>query len=338
MKLIFYDLETTGKSSQWDQIIQIAAFYTDINFNIIDKLNYVCKINSYTIPDPEALLINKIPIKKLTSSNQSYYQFISNIYEKFKSWSPAIFIGYNIIKFDEEMLRNAFFKNLYDPYLTIKESNFRSDLLEAVRASNYFYPDRIKSLVNNKGNPILRLDSIAPINGIKNFTAHDALGDVYATFEIAKIIKNKLPQFWNTCTNELSKFSLEKKVNVEPFCYLESFYGRTKAFCLSYIDVHPRYKWALCFDLKEDPEKVLNMNDDTLNDYLEKSPKVIRNLKLNKSPLLFDIKLQNMLDDYKLIPNNIIYKRHKFIRENKEFKQKILMYYEKVSDKNDFDP
>ena len=176
MNFVFYDLETTGRSMHWDQIIQIAAFYTDSNLNIIDKINYSCKINSYIIPDPEALLVNRIPIESLITNNQSHYQLISNVYKKFKLWSPAVFIGYNLIKFDEEMLRNAFFKNIFDPYLTIKDNNYRSDLLDTVRASNYFYPEIVKSLVNSKGTPILRLDSIAPINGIKNFKAHDAEG------------------------------------------------------------------------------------------------------------------------------------------------------------------
>ena len=47
-----------------------------------------------------------------------------NLKKKFMEWSPAIFIGYNSIKFDEEFLRNSFFKNLLDPYITIKEKNF----------------------------------------------------------------------------------------------------------------------------------------------------------------------------------------------------------------------
>ena len=110
MNIVFYDLETTGRSSYWDQIIQIAAFLTDSNLNVIEKINYSCKINSYIIPDPEALLVNRIPIKNLTNNNQSYYQLVTNVYKKFKLWSPAIFIGYNIIKFDEE----HHYKNKYD--------------------------------------------------------------------------------------------------------------------------------------------------------------------------------------------------------------------------------
>lgn len=114
MNIVFYDLETTGRSPHWDQIIQIAAIYTDQNLNVLDKININCRLNSFCIPEPEALLVNRMPIKNILNSNLSHYQLIKEVYDKFTSWSPAIFIGYNSIKFDEEFLRNTLFRNLYD--------------------------------------------------------------------------------------------------------------------------------------------------------------------------------------------------------------------------------
>ena len=61
-KIIFYDLETTGRSAYWDQIIQIAAICTDEHLNVLDEMNIIGQLNSFSIPDPEALLVNKIPI------------------------------------------------------------------------------------------------------------------------------------------------------------------------------------------------------------------------------------------------------------------------------------
>ena len=102
-KIIFYDLETTGRSSYWDQIIQIAAICTDESLNVLDEINLIGKLNSYAVPDPEALLVNKIPIDSIVKSNFSNYSLISEISHKFSEWGPAIFIGYNSIKFDEEL-------------------------------------------------------------------------------------------------------------------------------------------------------------------------------------------------------------------------------------------
>ena len=53
------------------------------------------------------------------------------------------------------------------------------------------------------------------------------------------------------------------------------------------------YKWAICFDLKKDPEEVINMSDENFNKYLEKSPKVVKNIKLNKSPIFQSYKFIN---------------------------------------------
>ena len=110
-KIIFYDLETTGRSAYWDQVIQIAAICTDEHLNILDEINLIGKLSSFSVPDPEALLVNKIPIDSIVKSNFSNYNLISEIFHKFSEWAPAIFIGYNSIKFDEEVIRNAFFKN-----------------------------------------------------------------------------------------------------------------------------------------------------------------------------------------------------------------------------------
>ena len=101
MNYVFYDLETTGRSAAWDQIIQVAAILTDSNLKIIDKYENKCRINSWCIPHPEAVLVNKISINTLLTSNLSHYQLMLNIRNKFLEWSPAIFIGYNSIKFDE---------------------------------------------------------------------------------------------------------------------------------------------------------------------------------------------------------------------------------------------
>ncbi len=328
MNLVFYDLETTGRSAHWDQIIQIAAILTDSNFNIIDQINQTCRLKSYCLPNPEALLVNKLSIAQLTQSNLSLYNLVTNIQTTFKKWGPAIFIGYNSISYDEEILRNTFFSNLFDPYLTIKDNNLRSDLIHTIRASNYFYPEIIKSKINPKGNPILKLEQVARVNGITDFTAHDAFGDTNATIELSKIIKKKLPKFWSATLSNLRKEEIQNNILSKPFCHLETYFGRTKAYILSFIGYHPIYKWALCYDLKENPESILELNEKDFKSYLETSPKVIRNIKLNKSPLIFPLEYLNETEALKELSNIDIQDRHKFIHENNSLKNRILKFYE----------
>ena len=329
-KIIFYDLETTGRSAYWDQIIQIAAICTDEHLNVLDEMNLIGKLNSFSIPDPEALLVNKIPIDSIVKSNFSNYSLISEISHKFSEWGPATFIGYNSIKFDEEVIRNAFFKNLFDPYLTVKNDNTRVDLLDITRIANFFYPDKIKSLLNKKGSAIMKLESIAHTNGIKNFTAHDAMGDTYASLELARLIKKQIPELWEKCIIQSSKVQLEASIPSKPFCYLESFFGKSKLFCLSFVDFHPKYKWALCFDLFEDPKKILDMNKSDIYSFLESSPKKIRKIKLNKSPILLDVEIKKTLDDYNVVSDDVLLERHNFISTNQDFKDKVLSCYNDI--------
>ena len=328
MNYVFYDLETTGRSSAWDQIIQVAAILTDESLKIIEKYEEKCRINSYCIPNPEAILVNKISIGTLLNANISHYQLMVNLKKKFLEWSPAIFIGYNSIKFDEEFLRCSFFKNLLDPYITIKNDNYRFDLLDSVRATSFLHPENIKTLISEKGNPILKLDKIAPLNGISNFQAHDALGDTFATLELAKIIKEKSPGIWEETICNKKKMYLLNYIKNKPFCFVESIFGRVKLFTLSFLGEHPYYKWAICFDLNKDPSEAINLNDHEFKKYLEQSPKIIKNLKLNKSPLL----LSYEYSDQSLASNNLykklILKRYKFIKENPLFKERIIKYYE----------
>ena len=176
----------------------------------------------------------------------------------------------------------------------------------------------------------MKLESIAHTNGIKNFTAHDAMGDTYASLELAKLIKNQIPELWNKSIMQSNKVQLEESIASKPFCYLESFFGKSKLFCLSFVDFHPKYKWALCFDLFEDPKKILDMNKSDIYAFLESSPKKIRKIKLNKSPILLDIEIKKTLDEYNVVSDDVLLERHNFISTNQEFKDKVLSCYNDI--------
>ena len=134
-----------------------------------------------------------------------------------------------------------------------------------------FYPEKLKSLISEKGNPIFKLDKIAPVNGITDFTAHDAMGDTIATLELAKIIKNKTTNIWAETISNKSQNNLIQYISENPFCYIDSFFGKIKLYFLSFVGEHPLYKWAICFDLQKDPTEVINMSDENFNKYIEKS-------------------------------------------------------------------
>ena len=47
MNYIFYDFETTGRDSNWDQIIQVGAILTNSNFQEIDRFDARCVYSRY---------------------------------------------------------------------------------------------------------------------------------------------------------------------------------------------------------------------------------------------------------------------------------------------------
>ena len=317
MNYIFYDFETTGRDSNWDQIIQVGAILTNSNFQEIDRFEARCRLQPDIIPYPKAILVNQSSVKDLTQTNLSHFSLIELMIKKFKSWGTAIYIGYNSISFDEEFLRKTLFKNLFNPYFTINNGNKRADLLNTLRANHIYYPNSIKIPNNEKGRLSFKLDQIAPFNGIKDFNAHDALGDAVATIKLAEIINSKNPKLWEASLLTSNKENANNAIeNHKLFCVTETFFGKIIPFVVSFVCYHPVYKWAQCFDLKHDPIDYINLSENSLEHFMSKSPKIIRSIRSNKSPIIMDSSFIPQLDEYKHISNEEILKRAKSVTDN----------------------
>src|SRR4051812_7597648 len=106
MRYVFYDTETTGTNTTFDQILQFAAIYTDEEFKEIDRIEVRSRLLPYVIPAPGALLTNGVSVERLHDPElPSHYEMARGIHRKLRSWSPATFIGYNSIGFDEGIFR-----------------------------------------------------------------------------------------------------------------------------------------------------------------------------------------------------------------------------------------
>ena len=323
LRFVIYDFETTGRNSNWDQIIQVGAILVNNSFEELDRIEIRSSLKPGLIPEPGALIVNNTSTEILKKSNLTHYHMVNEILRKFNEWSPAIFIGYNSIDFDEEFLRKTFFKSLHNPYLTQLNGNKRADILSMVRSASLFFPESIKFSNNEKGNPILKLDQIAPLNNI-NHLAHDALGDVLATNEIGKILYKNANVIWEAGLENSSRSDVQRKINSELlFCYNEFFFGKTKPFLLSFICNHPVYKWAQCFDLLKDPTEYLNMSKSELALEMKKKPKFIRSIKDNKNPIIIDYKNFLKLNNNIKMKNDEFLERAKLLHSSHDFSKKI---------------
>ena len=126
---VFYDFETSSSNKRWGQIIQVGAILVNKDLEELDRFEARCKLSPGVIPEAMALIVNKTTPKMLKESNLSHYQMVRLLFDTFKKWGKAIYIGYNSIDFDEELLRSTFFKTLEYPYITSTNGNKRGDLL-----------------------------------------------------------------------------------------------------------------------------------------------------------------------------------------------------------------
>ena len=104
--------------------------------------------------------------------------------------------GYNSINFDEEIIRKTFFKTLFNAYVTQLEGNKRGDILNVIRSFHNYDNTYLKTTINSKGNSSFKLEDLAKENQI-NHKAHDAMGDVLATIDLAKIVKKMIMIYGN---------------------------------------------------------------------------------------------------------------------------------------------
>ena len=336
MNFEFYDLETTGRNSTWDQILQVGAILVDSNFKEIDRFEERCRLRLGLIPEPGALIVNKTSVEMLNNVNLSHYELIKKLQDIFNKWSPAIFIGYNTIGFDEEFLRKTFFKLLLEPYTTQFNGNKRADVLGMARTSKYYYPESINVGINEKGNQVFKLDVLTQLNKI-NHDAHDAMGDVEATIEIAKIIKNKAENVWQSGLSHSNKIEVDNfLLKNDIICIDEYFFGKFNSYVVTYVCKN-KFNYSQCFDLIHDPIDYFDLSIKDLKAKMKHRPKLIREIKNNKNPLLMDQNYFKKTSSYKSLGINILKERAVLIKSNDDFKNKIqTILFEENEEKHIF--
>jgi exodeoxyribonuclease-1 len=292
----FYDLETTGISSSRDRIMQFAGMRTDLDLVPIGgAYNIKLKISPDILPQPEAIMLTGILPDKNNRDGISEAEF-SGIFNTEISIADTIFVGFNNIRFDDEFIRYTNYRNFFDPYIWHwADGNSRWDLLDVVRMTRALRPDGI-SWPEVDGKPVNKLELLTKVNKLDHKSAHDALSDVLATIELAKLIKNKQPKLFNYLlklrTKEKSKDILS---STDPFVYTSSHYPSSylhtsAAATLSYDHAKST---ATVFDLRYDPNKYINLDPEKLaglwaydKNKLPSERLPIKTIKVNRCPAI----------------------------------------------------
>ncbi len=269
--LYWYDLETFGLNSRLDRVAQFAGVRTDDNFEIIgDPLVIYNKITQDYVPDPKACLVTGITPQKTLEEGLPEREFIAKIDKEFSVPGTCV-TGFNNLNFDDEFIRNIYYRNFYDPYLREwTNGNSRWDIIDLVRAAHDLRPHGINWVRNNDNKPVFKLENLTKVNNIEHSNAHDALADVYATISLAKLIYEKQPRLLQYIFNHRTKNSIRQLINLqtrEPLAYTSSVftseYGCTSVVAPIAADPGNNNTIYL-FDLRYDPKDILTLPESEL--------------------------------------------------------------------------
>ena len=289
MPYVFYDTETTGTATAFDQILQFAAIRTDDDLHELERFNIRCRLLPHIIPSPIALRVTHVTPTMLTDSAlPSHYAMIRKIRDTLLAWSPATFIGFNSMSFDENLLRQALFQTLHPAYLTNTNGNARSDVLRVAHAASAYTPDALVVTTDEHGRQVFRLDRLALANGHHHDGAHEAMADVVATMYVARLIRNRAPDIWKAMDRAATKNAVKKYVATESvFSLTESYYGCAYSWLVTSCGQNPRDAGQLAvFDLSFDPDDYRFLSTENLVAVLNASPKAIRSIRANRQPIM----------------------------------------------------
>lgn len=175
MKILVLDIETTGFSRAYDEIIELAGLiYDQSERKVIAKFHEYIKPKKAIPPHiTEITGITNAQVANCRPEKEVVLDFIEFIYKN----QPQKYMGHNIDAFDYLWLRD---KSLsHGSEFPTKET---IDTLKLARSLKV--PTSIKTA---KGNPSYTQESIAGAYGIK-YDAHSAIGDTTALIEIYELM------------------------------------------------------------------------------------------------------------------------------------------------------
>lgn len=300
--LLWHDYETWGVDPKHDFPCQFAAIRTDLELNIIgNPVSYFCQIPNDYVPNPVACLVTGITPQQSLREGYLEAEFAAKVAQVMDKPDTCV-VGYNSIRFDDEVTRFLRYRNFYDPYeREWKNGNSRWDIIDLARACYALRPDGIKWPLNETGFPSFKLEHLTAANGIAHESAHDAVSDVKATIAFAQLIKARQPKLFDFYFSLRNKNTVMQNIDIasqKPFLHISGMLPAAQGCCSWFVPIamHPTNKNAIiCVDLSSDLSAIENMNPLDLKEIVYtkqddlpagvKKPG-IKLLHINKSPFV----------------------------------------------------
>lgn len=267
----WHDYETWGVNPSRHRPSQFAGLRTDAALNEIgEPLVIYCRPPDDDLPDPEACLITGITPQQAAAQGLPEAEFVAAIHRELAT-PGTCGVGYNSIRFDDEITRYSLYRNFYDPYAREwQNGGSRWDLIDVVRACYALRPDGIEWPRREDGSPSFRLEELSRANGLEHTRAHDALSDVYATLAMARLIRDRQPRLFDYLLGLRSKHKVAELVDVrqrKPVLHVSGLFPASRGCTglLMPLATHPRNRnGIICFDLSSDPQPLLELDAEAL--------------------------------------------------------------------------
>ena len=302
----WHDYETWGANPRIDRPAQFAGIRTNQELDIIDEpVTFYCQPTTDFLPQPEAVLITGITPQIATNKGINEAKFFQQIHSEFLKPGSCT-VGYNSIRFDDEVTRFGFYRNFIDPYAySWQNGNSRWDVLDLMRLTHALRPDGINWPQKNSGETSFKLTDLTAANNIEQLGAHDALVDVRATIEMAKLVKKHQPKLFDFYFSLRHKRQVAEQIklnNPEIILHVSGMFPAQQG-CLAPIfpllanPTNPNE--IICYNLRINPEHFLQLSTEQIQQKLytptldlaegeERIP--LKGVHLNKSPALAPVK------------------------------------------------
>ena len=303
---LWHDYETFGANTRRDRPAQFAGIRTDAELNEIGQpLMVYCRPAPDYLPDPQSCLITGITPQLCLERGLPEHAFAARI-EAELAQPGTIGVGYNTIRFDDEITRFMFWRNLMDPYAREWQNQCgRWDLLDVVRMTYALRPEGIEWPRKEDGSPSFKLEHLSKANGLAHEAAHDALSDVRATIALARLIRQRQPKLFDFALGLHKKDRVAAELRLpatretaRPFLHISGMFPVDRG-CLGVmwpLASHPTNKNELiAWDLAHDPAELASLDVATLRQRMftraTELPEgvtrlPIKTVHLNKSPMV----------------------------------------------------
>ncbi|WP_434524457.1 exodeoxyribonuclease I [Photorhabdus asymbiotica] len=336
-----HDYETFGKHPALDRPAQFAGVRTDMDFNIIeDPLVIYCSPADDYLPQPEAVMITGITPQVALEKGINEAEFARKIHNVFSVPNCCI-LGYNNIRFDDEVSRNIFYRNFYDPYAySWQKGNSRWDLLDVLRACYALRPDGIIWPENDDGLPSFKLEHLTKANGVEHSHAHDAMSDVYATIAMAKLLKKAQPRMFDYFFQLRNKQKISNLIDIpqmKPLVHVSGMFGaaRSNTSLVAPLAWHPINRNAVIMcDLAGDISPLLELDADALRERLytrhdellpDQPPVPVKLVHINKCPIIAPENTLRAEDAERLgLDRDHCEKNLAILRNNPQIREKVV--------------